>query len=138
VPELHGEQRVTEAPLGVQDLLASLVGREDPARELEEDRSQLARLPQRLHAALEGAPDLVVDVGRQVLAVDAALGGQLLGQGFADVPREALDLARLAGHQRVRLDVEEEVVRRPLRPQLRLLLPGQGVVRRVHLHQREA
>ena len=77
-------------------------------------------------------------VVRQVLRVEARLHGQLGRERLAQVLREPLGLGRLAGHQRMRLDVEGEVGRRALDPQLRRPSRRQGVVGRVDLDQREA
>ena len=85
----------------------------------------------------EHPPDLVVELGRQVLGVDPALRLLLLRQRLADRLREALRLRALAGHQRVGLDVEREVRWRPVHPELGGALGGQGVVGRVDLDDRE-
>ena len=91
----------------------------------------------RLERVREAGPDLVADVVGQVLGVDPRLGGQLGWQRLAQVLGQPLDLGRLTGHQRVRLDVEGEVGRRPLDPQLGRPPGRQRVVRRVDLDDRE-
>ena len=135
--QLDGEGRVAQALLGLHDLVPRLVGGEEPARVLEEDGAELAGAAQRLDAVEEAVPDLVLDLCGQVAGVDALLVEQLRRQRLAQVLRQPLDLRRLAGHERVGLDVEREVRRRALQPQLAGAPRRQGVVRRVHLDERE-
>ena len=70
-------------------------------------------------------------------SVDPGLRLELLGQGLADGLGQPLRLGPLPGHQRVGLDVEREVRRRPLRPELGRSLRRQRVVGRVDLDDRE-
>ena len=107
--------RPTASSIGV----AVLRRGEEPARVLEQDRAELAGVLERLEPVREPGPDVVAQLVRQVLRVDARLLGQLRRERLAQVLREPLRLRRLPGHQRVRLDVEHEVRRRPLDPQLR-------------------
>ncbi len=137
VAQLDGERRVTQPLPGLHDLVARLAGGEEPARVLQEDRAELAGAPQRLDAVQEARPDLVLDLLGQVARVDALLVQDLGRQRLTQILRKALDLARLAGHQRVGLDVEGEVRRRAFEPQLPGPAGGQRVVRRVDLHDRE-
>src|SRR5207248_3510638 len=51
--------------------------------------------------------------------------------------RQPRHLGRLAGHERVRLDVELAVLRRALGPRLCHPLVGERAVRRIDLHDRE-
>ncbi len=73
----------------------------------------------------------------QVLAVEVLLVAELLGQLLEQVLVERLALGRVVGEQRVRLDVEREVLRRPLDPQDGVLLARWEVVGRVDLDDRE-
>ena len=122
---------------GVLDRVAVLRAGEEPARVLEQDRAQLAGLGQGLEGVREARPDLVPDLVGQVLGVDPRLRGQLGGKRLAQVLGQPLDLGRLTGHQRVRLDVEGEVRWRPLDPQLGRPPGRQGVVGGVDLDDRE-
>jgi hypothetical protein len=72
------------------------------------------RLLERLERIGEPRPHVVGELVRQVLGVDPRLGRELCRQGLAEVLGQALRLRRLAGHQRMRLDVEREVRRRAL------------------------
>ena len=120
-----------------QDLVPALADREEPARVLEQDRAQLTRLAQRRQAVEERLPYRVAKLRRQVARIDPRLVRQLRGQLLADELGQALDLGRLAGHQRVGLDVEDEVGRSSIAPELGHAREGQGVVGRVDLDQRE-
>ena len=95
-------------------------------------------LGERGEAVGEGAPDLGEQLAGQVLGVQARLVGEGRRQGLADRLGEALRLRGLAGEQRVGLDVEHEVGRRALHPQLGQPARRQRVVGRVDLHDREA
>ena len=119
------------------DRVAVLRAGEEPAWVLEQDRAELAGYPQRLESFDEPRPDLVAKVVGQVLGVDPRLGGQVVGEGGAQVLRQALRLGRLAGHQRVGLDVEGEVRRRARDPQLGGPRGRQRVVGGVDLDDRE-
>ena len=119
------------------DLVAVLGRGEEPARVLEQDRAELPGLRERLEAVGEPRPDVVAERVGQVLGVDPRLGGDLRRQGRPQVLRQPPGLGRLAGHQGVRLDVEDEVGRRPLDPELGRPARGERVVRRVDLDERE-
>jgi hypothetical protein len=82
--------------------------------------------------------NVVLERFGQVLRVDPRLAGDLAGQRLAKVLRQALGLGRLARHQGVGLDVEREVGRCPLDPQLGGPARRQRVVRGVDLDEREA
>ena len=73
--------------------------------------SPAGRLAQRLEPVHEHLPDGVAQLGRQVARVEPRLGRQLGGQLLADDLGQALGLGGLTGHQRVGLDVEDEVGR---------------------------
>ena len=120
------------------DLVALLRAREEPLRVLEEDGTQLARLRERREPVGELRPDLLGELVGQVLGVDPRLRLELRGQRIPDRLRQPLRFRGLAGEQRVGLDVEHEVRRRPLDPQLAEAAAGQGVVRGVHLDHRES
>ena len=94
-------------------------------------------LLERLERVGEPRPHVVAQRVGQVLGVDARLGRDVLGQRGPQVLRQALGLGRLAGHERVRLDVEGEVGRRAGDPQLGGPSGGQRVVGRVDLDERE-
>ena len=126
-----------EALTGAHDLVARLAGGEEPARVLEEDGAQLAGRVERRDAVEEARPDLVLDLVRQVAGVDALLVQHLGGKRLAQVLRQPRDLRRLAGHQGVGLDVECEVGRGALEPQLARATGRQRVVGGVDLHDRE-
>ena len=65
------------------------------------------------------------------------LSWQLRGELLADLLGQALDLRWLGGHQGVGLDVEGEVGRGALQPQLAEASGGEGVVGGVDLDDRE-
>ena len=107
----------------------------EPRRELEQDRAQLARGPQRLERGQEPVPGRLRHRRVHVLQVHPVLPGRT--RRLAQVGRERPDRRRVLGEQAERLDVEGEAGRRAVGPGPSGLLGGQRVVGGVHLHQRE-
>src|SRR5438876_4998634 len=105
-----------------------------PLGELEDDRTQLARILQRLHPLAEAIPHTFLLFGPQILEVEVGLR---IGHLFPQVFRQAGDRGRMLGQQRVRLGVEGEVVRCARDPQLRGLLTGDRVEGTVDLDHRK-
>ena len=137
VAELDRGLPAVEPLDGLLDRRPVLGRRVHPARVLEEDRAELAALGERGEPLPEHRPDRVLELGRQVLGVDPRLRPQVVGQLVADRLRQPLRLGPLPGHQRVGLDVEREVGRRAVDPQLGGPGRRQRVVGRVDLDDRE-
>ena len=100
---------------------------------------ELAGLGERLEPVGEPRPDVVLErrragPWRRSALFSATSPGRASRRSFG----QPLRLGRLTGHQRVGLDVEREVGRRALDPQLRRPADRQRVVRRVDLDEREA
>ncbi len=135
VAELHADL-AGRRPLGAaEDVLLAGAADREPGRELQQDRAEPARLPQRLQRRQEPLPRLVHRLRVDVLEVDPVLAR--LARRLAQVDWQRLDRRGVLREQAERLDVEREPVRRPLRPRRRGLLGGQRVVGGVHLNQRE-
>ena len=137
VAELDGDSVVGEALLALQDVVLRLPADHEPLGELEKDRAELARGVQRHQGFGEPAPHLVDQLCRELVPIDVPLGPQFLRERLSNVLVQRLRLGGVLGEERVRLDVEHEVLRGPFRPQRRVPFAGREVVRRVHLHDGE-
>ena len=102
---------------------------DDVRRELEEDAAELAGRAQRLERLQEAAEDLAAELARGPLDAAAVVGRRVVAQ----IRRERLQLDRMARHEAERLDVHDEVVRRPLRPAADHFLGREAVVSGVDL-----
>jgi hypothetical protein len=94
--------------------------------------SGAARGASRKRAQISSSSASAAGPGRRCVAARAALPAAL-----AEILRQALHLRWLTGHQGVSLDVEREVGRRALQPQLGRPPRRQRVVRGIDLHDRE-
>jgi len=81
--------------------------------------------------------DLVPDLGRQVLGVEALFHLKLGWKGLADRLRQALRIDRMRRDRPEGLEIHDEAIGCPLGPELHLLWIRERVVRRVVLDHRE-
>ena len=137
VPELDGDPVVGESRDDLLDVVLVLPRDREVLRELEQDGAELAGGVQRIESEPEPLPHLVDRVVGELVPVEAALLEELLGELGLDVAVEGLRARRMVREERVRLDVEREVLGCPLDPELRVPLRRREVVRRVDLDQRE-
>ena len=135
--ELHRDAEVGEVLGALHQVLLVLARDHEPLGELEQDGPELAGGVKRHQRVVESLPHLVHQLRRQLLAVQVPLLGDLLGKLVPDVLVQAARPGGVVGQERVRLDVEREVLRRPLDPKDRVALGWRRVIRAVHLHDRK-
>ena len=138
IAELDREPVVGEQLACPRDQGLVLAGDDEPVRVLEQDRAELPSGPERLERDPEAGEEVVPQLGRQLLGVEAALGQRLGRQQCRNVPGQPLRIGRVRGHRGKGLEAHGEAGRRSLRPERGLLLVGEGVVGGVVLDEREA
>src|SRR5919198_460782 len=137
VAELHGDPEVFKAFLALQDVRLRLAPDHEPLRKLEEHRTQFAGRVQGHERIAETPPHLDHQLVRHLLPVQVALLEQLVGEGLLHVLVQRIQLGGVVRQQRVRLDVEGEMLRCSLRPEDSVPLAGREVIGGVHLHDGE-
>src|SRR5260370_39424462 len=124
------------ALLALLDVRQRAGRRQEPRRELEKDRAQLAGDPQGFERRAKPFPGLIEQLVGHLLEVDV-LFTQILGQLVPDFLGQRHRLGRMVGEQREGLDIESEALRRASQPELRGLGLGHALVRRIDLAQGE-
>src|SRR5688500_17600918 len=95
------------------NMLSGRSARSDPRRELEMNRPELPIMTKRLDRFEEEPPDFVLDFLREVLVVEISFAR---ADSRLQILRQHVRLELMAGQRAECLDVEGEVLRRPLRP----------------------
>ena len=113
IAELDGHRDALEAVACLHDRGTVLGRREEPAGVLQEYGAQLPALPKWLQPLAKQAPELVEQLGGELLAIDARLSPDVLGRLLAQDLGQALGLGRLACQQ-VRHALRLPHVRQPL------------------------
>ena len=137
VSEFDCEAIVGQELSRVKDLVLIGFRDDEPIGVLQQDRSELPSLAQRLETDPVAREQLLARILRKVFGIHASLRGRLLRQSFANVFGEALGIGRVRGECREGFEIHDELVRRALGPQERLLLRRKRVERGVVLDDRE-
>src|SRR5262245_2842202 len=136
MPELYGDREVAQTLADPREHRWRVLRRTNPGRELQQDCAELSSFVERLGGESKETPNLVADLDRKILRVDAGLVDRLR-QLVANRARKAFDVRRMPGHQRVRLHVEDELRRCSFDPPLGGLSIGNRVKAGVCLHHRK-
>jgi putative transcriptional regulator len=129
VAELNEQFVVGQLRAQPLQILPRLRLRHDVRRELDQDSAELAGLVRRLERLAEEANELAAHLPRHALDAVAGVGLEPVAEALGYL----LQLDRVAGHRRERLEVEDEAVRRPGGPFLDVLAGRQPVEGRVDL-----
>src|SRR5207302_11373790 len=93
VPKLDGNREIAQSVARLLEHRRRVLRWRDPWRELEKDGAELAALAQRLERVTKDAPDLVVELRRQILRVDTWFLCQLRRQRPSQVRRKPRDFS---------------------------------------------
>ena len=83
--QLHRDPVVREASLALHDVVLGLPPDDEPLRELEQDRPELAGRMQRHERVSEPLPHVIDQLRGHPLAIDVPLLEQVFGQRLSDV-----------------------------------------------------
>jgi hypothetical protein len=129
VPELDQHLVSAQLLLGPLEVLQRRGLEDDVGRQLHQDPTELARLPQRLERLVEAAEDLGTELTRRPVDTSARVERRRLAQ----VGRQLLGLDRVPRHHAEGLHVHDEPLGRALGPVLDHVLVRKPVVGRVRL-----